>query len=227
MKVCTDACLFGAYVAARGPGASLNADPPAALHCLDIGTGTGLLSLLLAQEWTTTKIDAVEIDPAAAKQAGENFAASPWHEKLTLYQTGILDFAAPQLYDCIISNPPFFEGDLKSDDPDKNTAKHDTALTLHQLFGSITRLLCKEGSCWLLLPFHRGETAKALALDRNLLLHTEVKIRQSPRHNYFRTILGFSYTARVLQEENITIREEDGNYSERFTRLLKAYYWRL
>src|SRR5437868_5022622 len=125
MKVCTDACLFGAYIANELQSIPVNT-------ILDIGAGTGLLSLMLAQK-TTAVIDAVEIDNAAFEQAKENIAASPWKEKINTYHADISTFKTGKRYEHIISNPPFFEDDLRSNDEKKNFAKHDSSLTLENL----------------------------------------------------------------------------------------------
>lgn len=114
MKVCTDACLFGAYAANQ-----LIFINPA--ECLDIGTGTGLLSLMLAQK-IPANIDAVEIEYASYSQAKGNFEHSPWREQLNVFHTDINQFQSEKKYNCIISNPPFFEKDLKSEDEKKNAA---------------------------------------------------------------------------------------------------------
>ena len=106
MKVCTDSCLFGAWIAAKIAKRYL--DPK---RILDIGTGTGLLSLLLAQK-TDARIDAVEIAGEAFNQSKENFSASPWSEKITAYHADIKSWNAPSKYDLLICNPPFFENDL-------------------------------------------------------------------------------------------------------------------
>ena len=107
MKVCTDACIQGAFTAAY-----IREQLPGASPVLDIGAGTGLLSLMLAQSGNGT-IDAVELDAAAAQQAAENFAASPWSERLRVFHTDIAHFNPAQRYPFIITNPPFFDNDLQ------------------------------------------------------------------------------------------------------------------
>src|SRR3954469_11797521 len=107
MKVCTDACLFGAYVADRFQITNSK------FHVLDIGAGTGLLSLMLAQKNSTVQIDAVEIDKAASEQAKENFKHSLWRDRLHIHHQPIQEFGM-NTYNLIISNPPFYENDLKS-----------------------------------------------------------------------------------------------------------------
>src|ERR1700749_3701473 len=113
MKVCTDACIFGAFAA------NIVRRTSNIIRILDIGTGTGLLSLMLAQQ-ADVIIDAIEIDADAYQQAQDNFTASPWKERLTVINKDILAFTVNKKYDGIISNPPFFENDLLSDNQEKN-----------------------------------------------------------------------------------------------------------
>ncbi len=173
MKVCTDACLFGALVADQ-------VKTKASTNILDIGTGTGLLSLMLAQR-VPALIDAVEIDEAAYQQAKENFEQSPWKERLSIFNTDILKFDAGKKYDCIISNPPFFENDLKSSDKNKNAAKHDTTLTLEQLLQTVQKLLNEDGSFAVLLPYHRIEECILLAEKIGLYLNKKVLVKQTDK----------------------------------------------
>ena len=143
MKVCTDACLLGAFAANR---------LPLTVHrLLDIGTGTGLLSLMLAQRNLNAVIDAVEIDEAAAEQAKENFNNSPWKERLNVHNEPIQKFAKSinKKYDVIICNPPFFENDLKSNDNQRNLALHSAALSLEELISIVGFLLEKNWKLFL------------------------------------------------------------------------------
>ena len=173
MKVCTDACLFGAYVA----GIIVN-EKLAVNNCLDIGAGTGLLSLMLAQK-INSHIDAVEIDKAAYQQANKNFEQSPWNERLAIFNTSILHFDGGKKYDCIISNPPFFEGDLKSDKSNKNAAKHDTSLTLQQLLPIVKDHLQEDGFFAVLLPWHRLHYFIDEALKLGLYLSKKILVKQT------------------------------------------------
>jgi tRNA1Val (adenine37-N6)-methyltransferase len=216
MKVCTDACLLGAFVADSIQSKPIN-------NLLDIGTGTGLLSLLLAQK-INTAIDAVEIDPSAYEQAKENIALSPWKESIHIFNSGIVYFTTDYKYDFIISNPPFFEADLKSDDEKKNFAKHDTSLTLPELLNSINRLLSPDGSFAVLLPYHRVEYFINESKKYSFHLVNKVSVKQTPKHPYFRAILLFSRVKTVLHTNEICIKNDVGNYSQEFTALLKDYY---
>jgi tRNA1Val (adenine37-N6)-methyltransferase len=216
MKVCTDACLFGAYIADE-------LQQHTAFDILDIGTGTGLLSLMLVQK-NNAAIDTVEIDEQAYEQANENIAQSIYKQSITAYHCSINNFFPDHQYDYIISNPPFFEDDLQSADKGKNAAKHDSTLTLVELLNNIERLLSADGFFSVLLPYHRSEYFIAEAVTLNFHLAKKILIKQTPKHNYFRVVLIFSRQEATTLQEEIIIKNEEGNYSATFIKLLKDYY---
>lgn len=216
MKVCTDACLFGAYVANELKEHKINC-------ILDIGAGTGLLSLMLAQK-TTAAIDSVEIDTAAFEQAKENILQSSYKERINIFNNDILQFEPNKLYDCILSNPPFFESDLKSADVNKNIAKHETSLSLTRLLQVMNKNLAVDGMAVVLLPYHRSEFFISEALKYNFYLSKKISVRQTPKHNSFRVILLFTRVNQPVHEDEIIIKNITGNYSNDFICLLKDYY---
>lgn len=218
MKVCTDACIFGAYVAEQ-----INKQLLPAGNILDIGTGTGLLSLMIAQK-TNGTIDAVELDKAACKQANQNFGESPWHKQVSLYHIDALVFDPGKNYDCIICNPPFFEGDLKSGSKEKNAAKHDTTLTLDQLLLVTGRHLSPKGFFAVLLPFHRVDYFIELAFAANYFLNDQLLIKHTKTHPFFRGILFFSHHQTTVTRNELVIKNDAGSYTEEFTRLMEDYY---
>jgi tRNA1Val (adenine37-N6)-methyltransferase len=217
MKVCTDACLFGAWI-----GSLIERHFFAPSNILDIGTGTGLLSLMLAQK-SEAKIEAIEIDEPAAAQAVENFEASPWNERLTLIRGDIKTAALNNQYDLVISNPPFFEDDLKSADNHRNLALHSEELTLKQLIGKAIELMSPGAVFAVLLPFHRKSLCKELASKAGLFVTQETDVKQTEKHSYFRSMLCFALTESIPEKSTVTIKQ-DGQYSTRFTYLLKDYY---
>lgn len=217
MKVCTDACLFGAYVAQWMQEHCIGAR-----KALDIGAGTGLLSLMLAQK-TELEIDALEIDPAAATQAKENFAATPWKGRLNIFERDATSHCSDEAYDLIFSNPPFFEADLRSPDEGKNAAKHDTGLTLDQLAVVADRNLKPGGFFAILLPYHRVEAFIKMAGEYRLHLHYQVLVQHTKGHPYFRGILVFGRTIQQPVEITLPIKE-NGGYSAQFSALLRDYY---
>lgn len=217
MKVCTDACLFGSLVANKIKNAKIN-------NCLDIGTGTGLLSLMVAQKSNITNIRAIEIDAGAAKQAGENFLLSPWAKRLQLTTADAKSFLFNQQFQFIFSNPPFFEGDLKSSSQERNTALHSTGLNLKELLQVIKTNLFTGGTFAVLLPFHRTAYFEALCSEQGFYCNQKVLVRQTPRHNYFRSILFFSQENTSARQKEIVIQVQPGQYADEFKDLLRDYY---
>lgn len=152
MKVCTDSCLFGALI-----------DIQTTDSVLDIGTGTGLLSMMLAQKGVL-HIDAIELDVPAAKQAYQNVSDSMFKNQVSIYNHSIQEYArqSDKKYSLIISNPPFFTNSLKSSNDEKNAAHHSTTLSADDLMQAIQTLLSKEGIAWLLLsPYELNVFQKA------------------------------------------------------------------
>lgn len=230
MKVCTDACLFAALAAVYKPYLQLAKQPKAIASCLDIGTGTGLLSLMFAQKNNEVKIDAVEIDAAAAEQAKENIAASPWAANIQVFNEDILSFKpvthndVQKKYDCIISNPPFFEGDLRSADKAKNDARHDTAMDLLQLLKALDSFLNPDGFFAVLLPYQRIVYFTEEARKTGLYLVKQVLVKQTFKHKFFRGILFFTRKELKPEFETMIIKDPEHNYTPEFSAALKDYY---
>jgi tRNA1Val (adenine37-N6)-methyltransferase len=218
MKICTDACLFGSLLPASSKGRGVE-------HVLDIGTGTGLLSLMYAQKNGNAIIDAVEIDEAAAEQAKENFEASWWKERLHVHYGSIQQFAETinRKYDCIISNPPFYESDLKSEDAKRNLALHSAELKLEELIFIADNLLEDAGSFYVLLPYYRTEVFEKL-IEGKFFIKEKVMVKQTPGHDYFRSMFWLNKQTTATNESEIIIMNDDGKYTTAFVDLLKDYY---
>ena len=216
MKVTTEACLLGAWVA------SIFADSKTEFTALDIGTGTGLLSLMLAQK-TKALIDAVEIDAEASIQAKENVEESVFKKRIRIINADIL-LRDVGKYQLIISNPPFYSKSLSSPDKIINLARHDSGLTLDQFIQAVDGLLENDGIFSVLIPASRFSEMMLLASNHHFHLIRQASVRQTQQHKVFREMLVFSRRGNdQLEKELITIRE-DGKYSERFAELLKDYY---
>jgi tRNA1Val (adenine37-N6)-methyltransferase len=218
MKVCTDSCLLGAWVADKIEKKVLQPK-----NILDIGSGTGLLSLMLAQK-SKAPIDAVEINESSFLQTKENFDESKWGKHLQVYHTDIKNWSSPVKYDLIISNPPFFENDMKSENPNKNLAKHHDGLTLNELLQSVNNHLTEEGKLALLLPWHRLGSFKKIAGDNHFYLQEECLVKPTPVHSFFRGLLLFSTQKGNSISKELIIKEKEGNYTKDFEELLKDYY---
>ncbi len=220
MKVCTDACLFGAWVANKIEGQNSTKD------ILDIGAGTGLLSLMLAQK-NNAFIDAVELDEAAAAQASENFNASPWKERLQVFHLGIEEFDNGKKYDLITSNPPFFEDDLKSINEQRNAAMHSTTLNLEKLLVQIESLLKKGGKASVLIPYHRSNYFEKLLTANGFFVQKVMHVKQSVTHDFFRSMYYFSKEQCEQEVKELSIQNAEREYTNEFIELLKDYYLKL
>lgn len=215
MKVTTDACLFGAWAAQKFAALKPNS-------ILDIGTGTGLLCLMIAQQ-NNAIIHTVEIDANAAKQAQENIQQTQWQSKIYVHHLNIEAFYFEEKFDCIISNPPFFQNDLKSKNAARNTALHSEQLSLESLYTNIQRLLNPNGYYAVLLPTHR--VASFIQIAQEDYLMEEVKVHQTVKHNAFRSLLLFSKcNIQPTKTETIFIKDDNNNYTASFVELLKPYY---
>lgn len=218
MKVCTDSCLFGAWIADKIHNKILQPE-----NILDIGSGTGLLSLMLAQK-SLSKIDAIEIDENSFEETQVNFRNSNWNDRLQVFHADIKTWAAEKKYDLIISNPPFFENDLRSANRNKNLAKHHDGLTLKELLNSVDKHLTENGNFAVLLPFHRVEQFKDFAVDFNFFPKEELFVQQTSNHRFFRALFLFGKNKINATTGEISIKNKEGIYTEEFNRLLKDYY---
>jgi tRNA1Val (adenine37-N6)-methyltransferase len=218
MKVCTDACILGAH-----------ADITNAHKILDIGTGTGLLSLMLAQR-SMAAIDAVEIDNDAYAQAQTNIADSPFEDKISLYHQSIQDFSqehsGSKPYDLITSNPPFYQNSLQSPDVQTNKALHASTLTFDELIDAVINLLSPGGTFIVLLPPFEAQQLANIAQKKGLYLSDKLLIQHNPQKAVFRHILSFSKKPiSEHHEDTLVIHEKNSNvYSDKFRRLLSDYY---
>jgi tRNA1Val (adenine37-N6)-methyltransferase len=219
MKVCTDACILGAWAADKIRNKLIDAST-----VLDIGAGTGLLSLMLAQK-SHGKIDAIEIEKISFGQAAYNFEQSPWSNRVHIFKADVKEFSSETTYSFIISNPPFYENDLLSPVENKNVAKHNTGLNINELIEVIKRLLGKTGSFAILIAYHKIARLEEVAKENYFFLREKLLIRPTPKHNYFRGVLLFDRQHNGSYVENeLIIRNDDGNYSGDFIELMKDYY---
>ena len=224
MKVTTDACFFGAVVADKIESIAGSSQKE---NLLDIGAGTGLLSLMIAQKNPGLKIDTIEIDKQAARQAEENIAASPWKDTIQVINADIRAFEYKNKYDFIVSNPPFYENELKSGNERKNIAHHGEELSLTDLFSITGALLNDKGLFYFLLPYKRKEEVIGLLKDHSLFIHEIVSIRQSLQHDFFRLVITGGLHEMPQTEKDVSIRAGNEQYTTDFIDLLKDYYLHL
>lgn len=242
MKVGTDGVLLGALANLPRAGRARNGFSSAGqltgpYRMLDIGTGTGLVALMLAQRSAEqfasghdVRIDAVELVSEAAGQAAENVAQSPWADRIRVIRQDFLAFYpnCTRRYDLIVSNPPYFRNSLKSASSEKALARHGSDEFLRKLLEGSRRLLKPDGFCCFIIPFGVASDLETLAAGENLAVRQRVSIRSKPGGKVIRQCLTLGNAKREAQgeviEHELAIYEPDGSYSKDFTMLLRPFY---
>lgn len=219
MKVSLDACLFGALC-----------DVDGAQRILDIGTGTGLLSLMVAQR-CNAHIDAVELDNCAAKQARQNVVLSPFSSRINIHHKSIQQFTVQNnqtKYDRIICNPPFFSQHLISQNTQRNLARHNDSLSFKELCQSISVLMDEQGEAWLLLPQHEQIHFHDHANDIGLHLTQRFNIFSRENKPSKLGIWVYKKQHQDITEKSLTIYQPNSQqYTQEFSNLLADYYLKL
>ncbi|HEY8780451.1 MAG TPA: methyltransferase [Mucilaginibacter sp.] len=216
MKINTDGVLLGAITEANDPAT-----------ILDIGTGTGVIALMLAQKFTEAKIDAVEIDTDAAQTAKRNFEGSPFADRLNIYALGFdnyFELFPEKKYDLIVSNPPFYTSSLKSPGAKKTLAKHTDIDFFERLIKEISGRLSPDGLCWLILPVGISEAVADFAEGRNMFLQKLTDIHSYPRAAPHRNVLCFGFDNVLTEIDELNIYKAVGIYSEEYQKLLQPYF---
>jgi tRNA1Val (adenine37-N6)-methyltransferase len=215
MKVGTDGVLLGSWVNVEG-----------CLKILDVGTGTGLLALMLAQR-SAASIDAIEIDSEAAKQAAGNAAESPWAGRVKVIHTSFQDFcndASPR-YDLIVCNPPFFSDSLKAKTHSRRLARHSDQLELEELISGTQKLLIPRGRLCVILPADKESEMIKISKEYHLFPGKILRIRPVPGKEFRRVLIDFSFTYQAISETEMVI--EIGprhHYSREYIDLTREYY---
>lgn len=213
MKVGTDGCLLGAWASHIAP-----------LRVLDIGSGSGLLSLMLAQRYYSAEIDAVEIDLECAAQCRENAANSPWADRIHVYQSDVFQFKPKMPYDLIVSNPPYFNHAVQPCDNQRKLARHQVSLTVDELMKYAYNNLTEEGAFCLILPAENYFHAVIEAQKNHFFLAEKSDVQSLPGKVVNRVLLKFLKTQGALVINQIIIEESPGKYHDDFTRLLRDFY---
>jgi tRNA1Val (adenine37-N6)-methyltransferase len=214
MRVGTDAVLLGCWVETTGAGT-----------ILDIGTGSGLIALMLAQK-SDAAIDAIDIDETSIRQAQENIRQSPWPERIKAYHVSLQVFTTSHedCYDLVVSNPPFYTNFYKAADKKKNVARHTDLLTYETLARAASQLLRPGGRCCLILPYNESMRFRELALQKGLHLNRYLLIRPKVNKEVNRIIMEFSATRKESRSEELIIRHTDDSYTREYMTFTSPYY---
>lgn len=216
MKINTDGVLLGALTQANKPR-----------NILDIGTGTGVIALMLAQRFSDAQIDAVEIDEMAATTAERNFKASKFTDNITAYHIGFEAYFQQypnQKYDVIVSNPPFYINSLKSPGEQRTVAKHTDEQFFDTLLKVTTQQLKVEGLLWLILPVSTSLVVQEIGKNYKLNLHTQINVASYPGSEPHRHIIAFSSAESPVTISDFTIYAEPKKYTTQYEAALKDFF---
>lgn len=222
MKIGTDGVLLGAWT-------SVDTYPNT---ILDIGTGTGIIALMLAQRSDATTVDALEIEEAAYEQAVENFEQSHWGDRLFCYHASFQDFTEEMVeeeetYDLIVSNPPFYEEDYKTADLARNQARFTTSLSFQSLLEDVSKLLSENGVFSVIIPFKEESSFIKLANKNKLFLNRVCHVKGNPEVAVKRGLLAFSFQETTLLKEELTIEIARHQYTKKYIDLTKDFYLKM
>lgn len=223
MKVGTDGVLAGALAPVEGMK-----------HILDVGTGSGLIALMLAQRCHEANIRAIEIDDDAAAQAEENFAASPWAERLQLIHGDFNEFTTETKFDLIISNPPYFTDALKNPDHQRSVARHNDTLNYHQLFLQARRLLQPTGICCIIIPTENEIFVNDMAARHHFFPQAVTHIFTKPGKRCRRVFITYwrgeendLYYPGEKTMQTIFLMDSKNDYTDTYRQLTKDFYIKL
>ncbi len=221
MKVGTDGVLLGAWTPLLNNPFSV----------LDIGAGTGLLTLMIAQRSSAEQIDAIELDDAAYEQCVENFEDSAWGDRLFCYHAAFDEFVEEmyeeEAYDLIISNPPFYTAHYKSEDEARDQARFEDALPFEELVAGVNLLLTDEGVFSVIIPYEEELRFIELASKVNLFPFKITRVKGTPTTTIKRSLLAFSRISQACEEDELIIEIERHNYTEAYKALTQDFYLKM
>jgi len=219
MKIGTDGVLLGAWT-------PLINNP---YNVLDIGAGTGILSLMLAQRSNAEQIDAIEIDEDAYEQCVENFEASPWGDKLFCFHAGLDEFVdePEDEYDLIISNPPFYTDDYKSDNTSRDLARFEDALPFEELIEAAALLLSDNGIFSVIIPFKEEKRFVSLCKELDLFPLKITRVKGTPTSEIKRSLLAFCRIEQTPLIDELVIEISRHNYTPEYIELTKDFYLKM
>lgn len=219
MKIGTDGVLLGAWTSIQNNPESI----------LDIGTGTGLIALMLAQRCEAETIDALEIDEDAYEQCVDNFEASIWGDRLFCYHAGLDEFLdeIEDQYDLIVSNPPFYAEEVTSGNNARDKARQSQSLPFDELIEGVSKLLSPTGVFTVIIPYKEEHSFLALALKVGLYPNYITRIKGNPTSEIKRSLLQFSFNQEKCEEDELIIEEGRHNYTQEYMELTKEFYLKM
>ncbi|MHA7056431.1 tRNA1(Val) (adenine(37)-N6)-methyltransferase [Aquimarina sp. M1] len=219
MKIGTDAVLLGSWVPL----------PDTVNSILDIGTGTGVIALMMAQRSYAETIDAIEIDDHAYEQSVENFETSDWADRLFCYHASFQEFfqEIDDQYDLLISNPPFYTDDYKTSDANRNMARFADALPFEHLFFGASHLLSEKGSFAVIIPYKVENTVLDIAKKVGLYPYKLARVKGNPSSEIKRSMVLFGFDQADYEPEEIIIETARHQYTKKYIELTRAFYLKM
>jgi tRNA1Val (adenine37-N6)-methyltransferase len=215
MRTGTDAVLLGAWMS-----------PENRSSILDIGTGCGVIALMMAQK-SKADITAIDIDGDSVRQASRNFRESPWNVRMKALHCSFQEFSRQQkgTFELIVTNPPFFRNSLRSPLERRNFARHDDQLNIHDLLSGVKSILGHKGTFCLILPAEDSASFREIAQSYNLFPARQLLVRSKPGSKPKRTAMEFSFSEKeYVVSEEIILRREDNSFTENYRELTKDFY---
>ena len=216
MKVGTDGVLLGALT-----------DCKKATNILDIGCGTGLISLMLAQRNDAAVITGIEIEENAFLQSQDNFNNSKWSKRLSIIHTSLQDFSSETKFDLIVSNPPFFTDSTQANNQYRKLARSTNSLNFKELISKSKILLSENGIFSVIIPFPRKEEFINIALENKLFLSRICNVKGTANSPVKRILMEFNNSQDTILEENLVIEKERNNYTDKYIDLCKDFYLKM
>ncbi|QYS89894.1 tRNA1(Val) (adenine(37)-N6)-methyltransferase [Flavobacterium davisii] len=219
MKVGTDGVLLGAWTPLINNPYSI----------LDIGSGSGLIALMLAQRSQAEQIDAIEIDDEAYEQCVDNFEQSPWNDRLYCYHAGLDEFVdeIDEVYDLIVSNPPFYTTNYKSNKESRDRARFEDSLPFEELIEAVDFFLSEQGIFTLIIPFTEEDKIKDLCNERSLFPLRITRVKGNPESEIKRSLMSFTRIAQTPIIDELTIEYSRHNYTEDYIKLTQDFYLKM
>ena len=219
MKIGTDAVLLGAWTSLENMPFSI----------LDIGTGTGVIALQLAQRSNADTIDAIEIEANAYEEAVTNFENSDWSDRLFCYHCSLAEFTQEieEKYDLIISNPPFYTADFHSNNKQRTNARSTSSLSFEDLLLSVSKLLSTNGTFSVIIPFSEEANFINIANLNNLFLQRITHVKGNVHSKIKRSLLAFSFSEKTIEKSELIIEIERHRYTKEYLDLVKDFYLNL
>jgi tRNA1Val (adenine37-N6)-methyltransferase len=222
MKIGTDGVLLGAWCTVDTYPDSI----------LDIGAGTGVIALMLAQRSDAMTIDAVEVDADGYEQTVENFEKSDWGDRLYCYNATFQEFAdeiadEEERYDLIVSNPPFYTDDFESENASRNKARFTSSLSFQELLVGVSKILSENGIFSTIIPFKEEMNFINIAKEHHLFLNKVCRVQGNTNSEVKRSLLAFSFQETELEETHLIIEIARHQYTEDYIKLTKDFYLKM